>query len=648
MSPLAPNLFQRRFQDLMEIGRARLPALAPEWTDHNAHDPGITLMELLAWVAEAQLYSLSHLRRDERTAYAALLGLAPSGTQAASGLIWPDRLDPNSPAATFSKTAVISEDAVINVVDTDSPTFRPGHALLWVPGQIERLETRGPRGRTTDHTAINKRGSLPFLPFGERAGRREVLALTFTSRDRAGLFGSNRQIAKGALWPIGISVPPPVGGSVERAIDDTVERSPLVATLVTGNKRFNLPIAFDSTRGLLSTGILLLDLDNVTDSPHDFTIELRSPNGFPRPPRVLRIEPNVIPIEQGRKISDELKVSTGIPDWSFLLDVPGLRFANDEEPVTVNVAEPKGLQTWRRCGRLPEQGPNDEVYEFDLKAGEITFGNGVNGRIPPAGSQVLVSYSVSDGEAGGVARNRKWNVKGFEGTFGVNPDPIAGGSASTGWIEDRREARRRSRTDHALVSSEDIAAAALALPLVDVARAWVVGPGERTPRTGVVTLVVLRSRPDENEPPDPPETTRWLAAVRRQLAPRMPLGTRLVLTAPRYRDFSIHAVIETETGLNPSTTRKNIQEQLQRRLALFETATVATPRQPGVPVTSRDVAAWIRKTDGVKRIVQLQLRYADGKNTQKVAVLRTGLPRWTRDLSTIEVIRPQMGGRDVR
>ena len=62
MSRLAPNLFDRRFGDLMEIGRARLPRLAPAWTDHNAHDPGITLMELLAWVAEAQLYSTRRAR----------------------------------------------------------------------------------------------------------------------------------------------------------------------------------------------------------------------------------------------------------------------------------------------------------------------------------------------------------------------------------------------------------------------------------------------------------------------------------------------------------------------------------------------------------------------------------------------------------
>src|SRR3989442_231040 len=122
MSTLALNLFERRFSDLIKIGRARLPSLAPEWTDHNAHDPGITLMELLAWVGEAQLYSLSRLRRDERVSYAALLGIAPSGRRASTGLIWPDRLDPESPAKTFLKSTVIAADSAIDVAGSASPT----------------------------------------------------------------------------------------------------------------------------------------------------------------------------------------------------------------------------------------------------------------------------------------------------------------------------------------------------------------------------------------------------------------------------------------------------------------------------------------------------------------------------------------------
>lgn len=32
--------------------------LRPEWTDHNDHDPGLTLLDLSAWLAEAALYRL--------------------------------------------------------------------------------------------------------------------------------------------------------------------------------------------------------------------------------------------------------------------------------------------------------------------------------------------------------------------------------------------------------------------------------------------------------------------------------------------------------------------------------------------------------------------------------------------------------------
>jgi hypothetical protein len=669
MSNLAPNLFARRFQELMEIGRAKLPSLAPEWTDYNAHDPGITLMELLAYTAEAQLYSLSRLRRDERAAYAAMLGLTAAGTQGATGLIWPDRLDPNSPATTFSKTVVIGEETVINVVGADIPTFRPTHKLLWVPGRIERLETRGARGRKTDHTAINRRGDLPFFPFGERTGRRNVLALTFECRDDAGLFGRNREKMKGALWSIGVLAAPPnlatsaqtttstLGPQASRLLltaasdsapgkrdaCDPRTHAHLSATLITDEETFPVRIVSDSTQGFLFTGVLLLDLDSVTGSPKTFTIELQSKTGFPRPPRVLRIEPNVVPILQGQTVFRELQVATGIPDWSFQLGVPGLRFGEGEEPIEIEIAEPTGTTSWSRCDSLTDRGPDENVYELDLKTATVTFGNGINGRMPPAESQVFVTYSVSDGEAGRVARNRKWKVGGFAGTFGVNPDPTSGGVGAAGWIEQRREARRRSRDDHALVSVNDIVAAAMALPLLEVARAWIPAPGDNAPRTGVTTLIAMRSRPDGKEPEQPPETRGWLDGIRSQLAPRIPLGTRLLVKAPRYVEFSIHAVVESEMGRDPSAIKTAVEDELQQRLMLVDSAAGTSTRQPGVPVTRRDVAAWLRTVNGVKRVVQLQLRGADNKEQDTIVVPQTGLPRWNSTSSTIEVKRPQPG-----
>jgi predicted phage baseplate assembly protein len=646
MSPLAPNLFERRFSDLMEIGLAKLPSLAPEWTDHNAHDPGITLMELLAWTAEAQLFALSRLRRDERVAYAAMLGLTSAGTQGATGLIWPDPLDPNSPVATFARSVVIGDETVINVVTSETPTFRPTHKLVWAPGQIEQLETRGPGGGgKINHTAVNRRGDLAFMPFGERSGRRSVLSLTFQCRDDAGLFGTNRQNTKGALWPIGVMAAPPsqVAASSPASVASEEMHAHISATLVTESERFPLRIASDSTRGFLGTGVILLDLDNVTLSPRNFSIEFRSPGGFPRPPRVLRVQPNVVPVRQGLTIFRELQVATGEPDWSFQLGVPGLRFAEGEEPIKVEVAEAGGLSDWSRCDRLSDHGPDETVYELDLKKSQVTFGNGINGRIPPAQSQVFATYSVSDGEAGSVARNRKWSVGGFAGTFGLNPDPMSGGAETFGGIEQRREARRRSRDDHALVSSNDIVAAAKVLPLLEVARAWIPAPDDKHPRTGVVTLIALRSRPDGLEPEEPPETRLWLEGIRSQLAPRIPLGTRLVVKAPRYVEFTIHAVLESELGRDASAIKRDVETALQERLMLVDSPGATSTRLPGIPLTRRDVAAWLRTIDGVKRVAEVQLRGADGKNKDTIVVPRSGLPRWNSTDSTIEVNRPQPG-----
>ena len=153
----------------------------------------------------------------------------------------------------------------------------------------------------------------------------------------------------------------------------------------------------------------------------------------------------------------------------------------------------------------------------------------------------------------------------------------------------------------------------------------------------------MRSRPDGQEPEQPPETRSWLEGIRSQLAPRIPLGTRLVVKAPQYVEFSIHAVLESEQGRDPSAIKSAVEAELQERLVLVDSAAGLSTRQPGVQVTRRDVAAWLRTVDGIKRVVRLELRGADNKSKDSIVVPRTGLPRWNSTRSTIEVNRPQPG-----
>jgi len=56
-----PNLDDLRWEDLLEEGRTLIPAWAPEWTNHNPSDPGITLIELFAYFSEKLMYQLNRV-----------------------------------------------------------------------------------------------------------------------------------------------------------------------------------------------------------------------------------------------------------------------------------------------------------------------------------------------------------------------------------------------------------------------------------------------------------------------------------------------------------------------------------------------------------------------------------------------------------
>jgi hypothetical protein len=46
----SPNLDDRTYNDIVEEAIRLIPHYCPEWTNHNATDPGIALIELFAWM----------------------------------------------------------------------------------------------------------------------------------------------------------------------------------------------------------------------------------------------------------------------------------------------------------------------------------------------------------------------------------------------------------------------------------------------------------------------------------------------------------------------------------------------------------------------------------------------------------------------
>src|SRR4051812_26979749 len=69
----APILDDRTFDQLREALVRRIPVYAPEWTDHNASDPGIALLELFAFLGESLLYRFNQIPESTYLAYLRLL-----------------------------------------------------------------------------------------------------------------------------------------------------------------------------------------------------------------------------------------------------------------------------------------------------------------------------------------------------------------------------------------------------------------------------------------------------------------------------------------------------------------------------------------------------------------------------------------------
>jgi hypothetical protein len=633
------SLFDRRYDDLVELGRSMIPAHAPDWTDHNAHDPGMTLMELLAWVAEAQMYSLGRMRRDERLAYAALVGIAPRGTRAARGFLWPERSDRSASAATFTGTRVVGTDASIRIHNQDRPELHPERKTLVFGGDIVSVRARLATGVVRDLTASNSRG-VAFLPFGGAGGPDDRLILRIKSRDPNVPLPDPGGEGKDAYLSIGVRVADDSGG---RDQEDPTNRHPraIVVTLVAGGERYDLDFE-DSTFGLLVTGVIALKLPGIPRLPETFDLVIEAPTGYARPPRLCGIHLNVLPITEKRRIEGEEHDANGQPGFHLELKEPGLCFEAATEAVSVEASVDGTPRSWKRCERLADHGPAEPVFELDAQRCRVLFGNGVNGLKPAAESKVYVSYAVSTAAAGNVAAGRKWTVAGFEGVFGTNLDAIAGGEEPPDWTDMRRQARRRSSDDHALVTSSDIERAAIALRMLDVARAWVVKGDDRHARTGAVQLVVIRRRQAGEGEERRADTARWLEAIRLRLAPRMPLGSRLVVKAPKYVDFQVRAELQIEAGRAAAEIESEVRRALADRTSLVESSSAPQARLPGVPIARSEVAAWILSVRGVVAIRSLDLLRGD-RVVSEVAVKPDGLPRLQVELSTFKLTTE--GGR---
>ncbi len=143
-----PNLDDRRFQDLVDDAKRMVQRRCPEWTDHNVHDPGVTLIEVFAWMTDQLLFRLNRVPERNYVRFLDLLGvrLYPPTAAQAGVTFWLSATQPEPitiPARTSVTTLRTESDEAVGFTTTED--------LLIPPCTLERVRSQIDSEGTRDH-----------------------------------------------------------------------------------------------------------------------------------------------------------------------------------------------------------------------------------------------------------------------------------------------------------------------------------------------------------------------------------------------------------------------------------------------------------------------------------------------------------------
>lgn len=460
-------LDDRDFQSLVDEARRRIVTRCPEWTEHNVSDPGITLIELFAWMTDILLYRVNRIPEKLQLALMDLLQIGPTAAEEARAdlrfLTVPDtRTAVTIPAGTA--VAAAEQPGHPPVVFATTTAAEVPLVALSAMGLARGADVK----RLPVVDGVVRPSSADRAVFRSPPDPADALLLGF-SRPIARLV---IDVAVTAIEARGVGVRPAEAPLVWEA--SVADGSWLPATVVS-----------DTTGGLNQVeGVVRLQVPAGTGaavlgdrSLHWLRCRVAPPDGkaehaYVDSPKLVELSVRcagvLVRASHGHVITDEqLGYSDGTPGQVFPLHHrPALALDDDEE--TLEVRDPKTgeWERWERRDTLSASTPTDQHFRFDPVAGEVELGPAVRitggwrqyGEVPLPGAALRMrAYRYGGGSEGNVAAGTLVHLRdAVPGVQSVsNPAPASGGvDAET--IEDARQhAARRLRTQNRAVTAGD-------------------------------------------------------------------------------------------------------------------------------------------------------------------------------------------------
>jgi predicted phage baseplate assembly protein len=650
-----PNLDNRTWAELTTEGRTLIPRLTRTWTDHNIHDPGITLMELFAWLSEMLIYRLDRITPATIRAFLRLVGLAqnPAGV---SETVVAVRLDPGAASVSIAAGTQFPDSVGPAVFESGAATIA---TAAWIELDASEMTARGAvrsevGGAFIDLTEANRSTSRLFLPFGPNpkpgdsfqvgfdcppARSRETLSLhawTETWRTdakaRAEIESEWLEQNRACVVPVVIPLP-----TREDCVHAEVQPPPMppdpeppgwwthygVKTVweywsASGTWRA-FDAAADTTRALTLSGLIHLSgqADHVAgpDLPR-WWIRCRLVSGtFECPPRLAAVAVNTVALRNAASVhSEPLGTSAGLAGQVYQVAFSPVVAGSTSLVVTDAGVADAG---WREVVEWDRTQPADKDYRLDPLAGTVTFGDGRAGLVPADGVTVaMVKYCYGGGISGNVPAGRliSLNPKPPGNVHVVQPFSALGGSSAESLDEAHGRALDALLAPTRGITAADLEKLALATPGVNVARAkaW---PGVHPshpclPAAGVVTVVVI---PPCGRPPQP--RPGFLVEIQKYVERRRPLTTEVHVVGPDYVPVTISAVLHVPPGTDASGLPKAAQVVLDAFLDPLSGGPAGTGWPFGRDVLSSEVLSVLAGVPGVAFVDGLSLSTGNSLST---------------------------------
>lgn len=523
----------QNYESIVENARKAIRKYAPYWTDENAHDPGITLIEMMAWLKEMLQFYMDQSTEALEIQYLRLLGL---------------ELDYGEPAKTVVQSTEQSEPIRLEAgtkLYKGRYTFENCAEVYLEPifiTDIQVSETDGPRS-----VYQNLYNGLTVYPFGEIPKVGSSLMIEFSE-------GLDLNFAYKLYFKFYEDY-----GTKRNPIVNPKVFSPLAEIEFFADCHDDhwqgLKVLRDDTYGFIQSGLVSLRV--FEQSPRRFTrlkVVLKA-SYYDFAPRLMDLFNRVFEVVQLDSRSCESDPSlyfdgTGLPNQRIELPYYDVYYGS----LQVEVAKPreKGKVKWQRLKQVRQMldaPPEGLCFRVDASSNCLVFGDDVHGFIPKKGRQNIRICHLQRSylDQGNIMLDKLVNAD--ESQIFKCLDHARGGKKPNTLESLKAEVLRRKAYSEVCVSAEDYERAIYktqGLHIKQVKCLPLFRPGlrsypEQLAENTVSLFVIPNGSKDKNL-----LNPAYLKNLSYQIEQQRPLTTEVLILNPNYFEIQVYCELESK------------------------------------------------------------------------------------------------------